>query len=372
MLKQENHQIVAVALLFYCYKAFVAQGPIFACITAVSVYLLASLLGLLKDVNLKLGIQYIAPIIATSIWLAFTYYLFKHESILLALISSLLFGVLLDAADLGWGKRRPFSWFLFVIILFRTTLFDVMYVPSESMTPTLLHGDFVLVKKCEYGLNKESLWPFAKILPILPTIEYKKPKAGDIVVWTREQDSGFTYYVKRAVAVSKDTLQMKAGILHLNNIPSSLEALEHSYYIRDDGLQKMVYQYKETQADGTVKVIIRDAPLGDGYKDDTSILQIPENHFAIVGDNRTGSNYHRGGSFDSRSTFFFPPMPYSQIIGAPKLVLISSSGWSKHINPKASWGSWIINFPLLLADMIYNIRGDRFLKPVHNSLSSIA
>lgn len=255
--------------------------------------------------------------------------------------------------------KRPFWWFLLILIAFRTFLFDVMYVPSGSMTPTLLTGDFVLVKKAEFGFNKESLWPLGKLLPYLPTYSWHKPSRGEIVVWTRAHDPATVFYVKRAVGVGLDTIEMKQGNLHINGHPSLLTYKGASTMLNDNGQDKMVQIYQEqTFNTKTLKLIVRDMTFGQAHSDNTALTHIPADHFAIVGDNRT--NY---GSHDSRDLLEFPPMPYDQIIGKPKLVLFSTTSW-KHYPKDVTWGTWLMQLPIrFLATFMY-LRTDRFLKIV--------
>ena len=83
-------------------------------------------------------------------------------------------------------------------------------MPSNSMMPTLLTGDFILVNKFDYGLR----------LPILNSkiIDFSKPERGDVVVFKTPVDNK-TDFIKRIVGLPGDKIQVMKGILHINSQP---------------------------------------------------------------------------------------------------------------------------------------------------------
>lgn len=313
--------------------------------------------------NIRTSLTHIKRICAYVASVALGIYAGYDGSALFGIITFLGCLLIFDASDINHllrhGQKRPFWWFLLILVAFRTFLFDVMYVPSGSMTPTLLTGDFVLVKKAEYGFNKESLWPLGKLLPYLPSVSWKKPKNGEIVVWTRTNDPATMFYVKRAVAISNDKLQMINGILHINDVPATVEYKGLMNIWHDSGVEKPVQIFAEKHPSTNIeKLTIRDTDFGKALNDNTSQIILPKDHFAIVGDNRT--NY---GSHDSRDISTFPPMPYDQIIGKPKLVLFSTTSWAKY-SKDVSWGTWIRELPMRFVAVFLYLRTDRFFKSV--------
>lgn len=296
--------------------------------------------------------------------LIFGYYATIDENILFGIGVTILTLCAFDTLDIAYflplgKKKRPFWLFLTFFVIFRTFFYDVMYVPSGSMTPTLLTGDFVLVKKCAYGFNKESLWPFGKWMPWLPSYQWRTPKRGEIVVWTRATDAPFMYYVKRAVAISNDTFQMKDGMLYVNGVSSTVTKLPNSTILHDAGVNVPVNIYQETTPDKTVtRLTVRDKIFGQASKDSTPLITVPQDHFAVVGDNRMNN-----GSWDSRDFKEWPPMPYTQIIGKPQLILFSTTSW-KVWKPDVSWTRWIIELPIRIPAIFWHMRTDRILKPL--------
>ena len=103
-----------------------------------------------------------------------------------------------------------------IAIFIRTIFFQPFTIPSGSMIPTLLIGDFIFVSQYKYGYSKHSL-PFS--LPLIKDrIFEKKPKRGDVVVFKTPSDNR-TDYVKTLIGLPGDKIQIKDGLLYINNNP---------------------------------------------------------------------------------------------------------------------------------------------------------
>ena len=94
----------------------------------------------------------------------------------------------------------------------RTLFFQPFWIPSGSMKPTLLIGDFLFVNKMAYGYSRYSC-PFS-ICPISGRILAREPKRGDVVVFKHPTNG--TDYIKRLIGLPGDTIQMKGGLLYIN------------------------------------------------------------------------------------------------------------------------------------------------------------
>lgn len=100
-----------------------------------------------------------------------------------------------------------------IVAVFRSFIFSPFNIPSESMLPRLVNGDYLLAAKWPYGYSRYSM-PFS--LPLLPgRILATQPKRGDVVIFkappTNQDD-----WIKRVIGLPGDTIQMKGGVLHIN------------------------------------------------------------------------------------------------------------------------------------------------------------
>ena len=101
-----------------------------------------------------------------------------------------------------------------IAIFFRSIFFEPFNIPSGSMIPTLLVGDYLFVSKYSYGYSKYS-FPFG-LGPIKDRVLYKTPQRGDVIVFRKPGDETIDY-IKRLVALPNDTVQVKEGILYINS-----------------------------------------------------------------------------------------------------------------------------------------------------------
>ena len=101
-----------------------------------------------------------------------------------------------------------------IAIFFRSIFFEPFNIPSGSMIPTLLVGDYLFVSKYSYGYSQYS-FPFG-LAPIKKRILYKEPQRGDVIVFRKPGDETIDY-IKRLVALPNDTVQVKEGILYINS-----------------------------------------------------------------------------------------------------------------------------------------------------------
>ena len=125
-----------------------------------------------------------------------------------------------------WVKSLGLAFVLFLII--RTFLVQAFKIPTGSMENTLLVGDFLLVNKLAYGATTPSKIPFLDVeLPNFRVPGYDSPNQGDIIVFEYPLDRTLDF-VKRCVAVSGDTVEMRDKILYINHIPQDEPYVQHA------------------------------------------------------------------------------------------------------------------------------------------------
>lgn len=217
---------------------------------------------------------------------------------------------------------------LLIALVLRVVLFQPNTIPSASMEPGLLTGDYMLVSKWDYGWSRHSV----PLSPPLPPgkLFARAPKRGEVVVFKLPRDER-ELYVKRIVGLPGDRVQVRGGVVAVNGRPVA-RAFEGMAQDPDSGL--VVARYRETLPDGASYMTFDRGEGHDG--DDTGVYVVPEGHYFAMGDNRDNS-------LDSR----WPPMalgvgfvPADNIVGRPRMVLVSWRGGVSLLKP---W-TWITQF----------------------------
>src|SRR5262249_18309611 len=130
-----------------------------------------------------------------------------------------------------------------IAIFIRTFFFEPFSIPSGSMVPTLLVGDYLFVSKFSYGYSRYSL-PLG--LPLIPgRIFFRSPEQGDVVVFKLPSDPS-TDYIKRVIGRPGDKVQIIKGVVHINDVPAKLRRIGT---FTDSGAA-VRQEYVETLPDG--------------------------------------------------------------------------------------------------------------------------
>jgi signal peptidase I len=200
-----------------------------------------------------------------------------------------------------------------ITILVRSLLYHPFNVPSVGMAPTLLNGDYFFASKFAYGYSRYSL-PFSP--PVFSgRIFASEPERGDVVVFVLPSD-GVTIYVKRVVGLSGDRIQMKQGLLFINDVPVAREPLADypaAIMCGSRGAYE-VKRWRETLPNG-VSYETLDC-VDNGFYDNTNIYTVPAGHFFAMGDNRDNST-------DSRVLSALGYVPLDNLIGRVGLIFFS-------------------------------------------------
>lgn len=206
-----------------------------------------------------------------------------------------------------WENVKAIVWTVLIFLVIRTVLFEAYRIPSGSMIPTLLVGDWLFVNKLAYGPHI----PFTNInLP-----GYDEPEAGDVVVFVsprqldQPQDPTPTL-VKRLVAVAGDTVHMRGGLLHVNGTPKPQPDAMRENPHADGSFHVPLFDWQK-------KYEVRGSRLGDppasATLDDWGPLAIPDGFLFMLGDNR----------YDSKDGRYWGLVPRENVRGRPSFVYYS-------------------------------------------------
>ena len=128
-----------------------------------------------------------------------------------------------------WETTKTVLYAVLIAVFIRTVFAEPFSIPSGSMIPTLLVGDYLFVSKYTYGYSRHSL-PLGMPL-IKGRIFYDEPKRGDVIVFKLPSDNR-TDYIKRLIGLPGDRIQMKQGRLYINGAMVERESLGE-YVMRD-------------------------------------------------------------------------------------------------------------------------------------------
>lgn len=237
-----------------------------------------------------------------------------------------------------WETIKVIIQALLIALVVRTLLFQPFNIPSGSLIPTLLIGDYLFVSKYSYGYSRHSM-PFSPPL-FSGRIWASEPQRGDIAVFKLPKDNS-TDYIKRVVGLPGDRIQVIDGVLHING--QAVKRERASVYETTDtfGRTVAVPRYLETLPNGvSYYTIERD---GDrGYWDNTVVYTVPPGHYFMMGDNRDNST-------DSRDESSVGPVPYENLVGRAEIIFFSIDESS------AVWKLW---------EWPWSVRWNRLFSPI--------
>ena len=221
----------------------------------------------------------------------------------------------------GWLESvKTIFYAALIAIGIRTVAFEPFNIPSGSMIPTLLVGDYLFVSKFSYGYSRHSM-PFSPNL-FEGRIFGSLPRRGDVAVFKLPRD-GSTDYIKRIIGLPGDRVQVRQGILHINGVAVRREFVG-PFTVEGDGPRITVRLFRETLpgVDGRPGVTheILEA-TDDGPYDNTAEFLVPQGHVFAMGDNRDNS-------LDSReqrsSGVGF--VPVENLVGRAEFIFFSVDG----------------------------------------------
>jgi signal peptidase I len=234
-----------------------------------------------------------------------------------------------------WENIKVIIQALILATVIRTVLFQPFTIPSGSMMPTLLVGDYIFVNKFAYGFSKYSL-PFSLDL-FEGRIFKREPQRGDVVVFRFPPNPSIDY-IKRLVGLPGDHIQVTNGVLFINGkpVPKVPDGTFNSDYRNDPG--HAIPVFRETLDDGRTYDTLDETQFSPG--DNTREFIVPPDHYFMMGDNRDNSA-------DSRFDVGF--VPAENLVGRASVIFFSLG----NDTPFSQIWKWPAN-----------IRLDRFFKAV--------
>jgi len=205
-----------------------------------------------------------------------------------------------------WENVKSLAGAVLIYLVVKTLLVEAFRIPSGSMIPTLLIGDWLFVNKLAYGPTV----PFTNThLP-----GYSSPKHGDVIVFVSppQFDNGADStptLVKRLIGMPGDTLYMRDGVLHLNGIAQRQGFAASNW--KGDGSQ--VSPDFDWQHKIEIKGSRFGAPPAQPSLDNWGPLVIPADHYFMMGDNR----------YCSKDSRYWGVVPHANIRGRPLFVYYS-------------------------------------------------
>lgn len=225
----------------------------------------------------------------------------------------------------GIGETiRTVAYAVLIAVVIRTLAYEPFNIPSGSMIPTLLVGDYLFVSKFSYGYSRYSL-PFSPPLfegRILEGV----PERGDVAVFKLPSDNS-TDYIKRIIGLPGDRIQVIEGILQINGEAVKRRQIED--YVSGSGFA--IPQYIETLPNGVEHRILEQQ--GDqGGLDNTDVYVVPAGHYFAMGDNRDNSK-------DSRVLNEVGYIPAENLVGRAEFLFFSTDGTAGWLEPWKWFGA---------------------------------
>jgi signal peptidase I len=247
----------------------------------------------------------------------------------------------LTAAEEAWDLAKTVFYAVAIALVLRILIFQPFNIPSGSMKPNLLVGDFLYVSKPTYGYSRASLvYPMTR-MNVHGRVFGGEIKRGEIVVFKNRRD-GNKDYIKRVIGLPGDEIRMIDGVLHLNGAPVKKEFAGLVSSSCDGFASKNVPSFTETLDNG-VSYIVQECHGDRGAFDNVGPYLVPQGHYFMMGDNRDQSQ-------DSRVSSQVGYIAYDDVVGRAERVFFSVDGEKSRL-----WEIW--KWP-------FSIRYGRLLDPV--------
>jgi signal peptidase I len=245
-----------------------------------------------------------------------------------------------EPAKQSYGSFALFlACLLLGVLVFRSLIFSPFSIPSESMVPRLVNGDYLLAAKWPYGLSRHSL-PFRTALPD-GRIFASDPERGDIVIFKHPVDG--SDYIKRVIGLPGDTIAVMNGQVVLNGTPLPTSRVSDftialspntgcewggEEFSTSDAKRACSYlQLRETLPGGRSHNVIDFGPTG---ADNFGPVTVPAGAIFVMGDNRDNSQDSR---FPASAGFGVGMVPMDNLVGRASVIMWSTDGSAQWMKP---------------------------------------
>lgn len=221
-------------------------------------------------------------------------------------------------------EAKSFFIIILSVLAFRSVLFEPFKIPSGSMIPTLLIGDFILVNKFSYGFKV----PFSDWFsdPIYLTGP-EAPKRGDVIVFKYPKDPNLNY-IKRVIGLPGDTVEVIDKVVYVNNEPISTTEIDGKEIMEDMDERYKSYEFKFLETKTGDATHISQVDKGNDYFANFYKITVPKDQYFVMGDNRDFSA-------DSRR---WGTVPFANIKGKAIMIWFSLSvPWPGSEDEQESW-----------------------------------
>ena len=221
---------------------------------------------------------------------------------------------------------------ILIAVFLRSFAYEPFTIPSGSMKPNLLVGDFLFVSKFSYGYSSYSV-PFGRYLPFNGRIFYSRPKRGDVAVFKFPGDNK-TDYIKRIIGLPGDTVSVKDGEVYVNNNKLNRSKVGTFEDMHRNGYLETFHLIKESNNSGKEYLVLDDIGYDGRINsnasenifdvNNTKNYTVPKDHFFVMGDNREHSS-------DSRILDQVGYVAKDNLVGKAAIIFLSIEYSTKYI-----------------------------------------
>ncbi len=209
-----------------------------------------------------------------------------------------------------------------IAISIRTFAYEPFSIPSGSMMPSLLVGDYLFVSKYSYGYSQHSFpWGVSRFDG---RIFFSEPERGDVAVFKNPKDSGVDY-IKRIIGLPGDRVRVSDGLLYINDKLAQRRLVGGTVVAEPFSKERTLRRYIQTLPNNVEHQIIERSDSES--LDNTSVFHVPDGHYFVMGDNRDGSQ-------DSRVIDRVGFIPAQNLVGRAEFIFFSVDEGSR------AWQFW--------------------------------